>query len=250
MTQDLGQHFLIDKKILDLEVKIAKIKKKESIIEIGAGTGALTKELSKKAGKVLAYEIDEQFKPALDEIEKENENLKIIYGDALKQPWSEADKIVSNIPYHLSEQTILKSIEDDVKELILIVGENFKKILEEKKTKTGIIADLFFDFEAIEKIPKSAFSPIPRTDSYLIKLKRKKETSKFNVNNILEQIISKNGKIKNAILYSLVEKGKTKNEAREIISSLGVHDTVLEKPVKSITGEFLSLLRERLEGLI
>ena len=55
--------------------------------------------------------------------------------------------------------------------------------------------------------------------------------------------------IKNAILYSLVEQGKTKNQAREIIEKLKIDEHILEKPIAGITGRFMKILKERLEKL-
>ena len=65
----------------------------------------------------------------------------------------------------------------------------------------------------------------------------------------LASILSRRGKIKNALLYSLVDKGKTKREARQKIENLGLSKQVLEKPISRITGRFLIRLSENLEKL-
>ena len=59
--------------------------------------------------------------------------------------------------------------------------------------------------------------------------------------------MSKNGKIKNSIIYSLVESGKTKNQAREILNKIGLHESILEKPAKKLTAELIKRIKENLE---
>ncbi|MBU3907559.1 MAG: methyltransferase [Nanoarchaeota archaeon] len=249
-NKEKDQHFLIDKKILAKEIETAGLSKNDKVIEIGAGTGILTKELAKHCKEVLAFEIDKRFKDSLDQIKKENKNnnLKIIYDNALNYNWEGYNKIVSNLPYSLSEPAILNAISPSIEELTLIVGENFKNLLSEKESKIGIIADLFYDFHPIAKVNKQSFFPSPRVDSWLIQLTKKGELS--NAEKILQGIVLKNGKVKNAVLYSLLEQGNTKNQAREIINKLGIHEAVLNKPVKKLTGKFLLRLKEELENLI
>jgi len=237
------QHFLQDEKILNLEIKEAKLNSTDRVIEVGAGDGRLTKKILEKECRVLAFETDESFKIGLEEIKTENPKLKLIFGDAKKHSWEGANKIVANIPYSMSEPLIHKMIYEGISEGVLIVGENFKEILEKKETKIGIIANLYFNFKFICKIDKKKFEPVPRVNSYMINFKIKKPDKSEK---LLRGIIEKNGKIKNAIIYAFVESGKTKNLAREFIMNSGLDNSVLEKPVKSLSGRVLEMLRREL----
>lgn len=243
LDSEKEQHFLKDEKILDLEIKEAKLKVNDRVIEIGAGDGRLTKKILEKKCHVLAFESDEKFKEELEEIKKENAKLKLVFGDAKKFSWEGSNKIVANIPYSMSEPLIFKLIYEAIEDGILIVGENFKEILEKKETKIGIIANLYFSFRFIQKIDKSKFEPAPRVNSWMIGFKEKKANEKEM---ILRRIIEKNGKTKNAIIYAFVESGKTKNQAREFIANSDLDEEILEKPVKSISGKVLEMLGERL----
>ena len=187
---DLGQHFLVDEKVIKKFIDECEIKSEDKIIEIGAGTGIITEKiLEKKPEKLLAFEIDKNFTSDLE---------------------------------NLAEQIILKAIENpEVQKMILICGESFKKILEEKQEKIGIISDLYYQFYPIEKVSKSSFNPAPRVNSWIVKLERKKDFDN-QTDEIIAKILNKNGKIKNAILYSLVESGKTKNQAREIVDKMNL----------------------------
>ena len=250
ITKDLdkGQHFLVDNEIIKKEVAFANISKKDRIIEIGAGGGNLTAELVKKADEVLAFEIDKRYAKKLESLKKKNKNLKIIYDDAFNYSWKNYTKIVSNIPYFISEQLINKAIKDETPEMTLIVGEKFKEKLSiSQKSKIGIISNLFYDIEFALKVNKKCFSPQPRVNSWLIKLKKKEKFS--DMESILISILRRSGKLKNAIIYSLVKKGWTKKESKRIIKDMNIQEQVLEKPISRITGKFLIRLAENLEKI-
>ncbi len=241
---DKGQHFLIDENILKREILEAKLKKKDKIIEIGAGTGKLTEKLAEESGKVLAFEIDERFKDKLISLGMKYKNLTIIFDNALNYSWKVYGKIVSNIPYYLSEEVINKAIKEDIKELILIIGENFKKLLF-SDSKIGLIAEKFYKIEEIIDIPRESFEPMPRVDSVLIKLEKK---NKINyLDRIILDIAFGEGKVKNSIVRALNKTGKTKRQAKYIIDKLRLDEKILNKPAKMITAKLLLRIEEGLK---
>lgn len=245
---ELGQHFLVDKKVIEKTISESNLSKEDRVIEVGAGKGALTEKLAEKSGEVVAFEIDEKLKPFLDDIEMKHKNLKVVYRDALKFSWEGYNKIVSNSPYALAEPIIKKSIEANVDELILIVGEKFKYVVLENKSKAGVVTNLFFDFKPITEIKKESFSPMPRVDSWLVRLQRKRKLSKEE--RVLQSIVFKKGKIKNAIINSLVSEGMTKNQSRDLLNKMNLHDDVLNKPVGSLTGRVLEEIKKSLKSQV
>jgi len=82
----LGQNFLINKDILSEIIKAADLNKNDTVLEIGPGLGILTKELAKKAKKVIAIEKDEKLVKILKKELAHFKNIKIIEGDILKLP--------------------------------------------------------------------------------------------------------------------------------------------------------------------
>lgn len=241
LNSEKQQHFLKNKEILKKEIEVAKLNKKDSVIEIGSGDGRLTSFISKKAGFVTAFETDKSFKENLENLKLKNVNF--IFGNALKNSWGSHNKIVSNIPYSLSEPVIIKAIHEEVKELTLIVGENFATLLKEKTTKVGVIANLYFKIEYIQKIDKKEFEPIPRVNSFLLHLTRKKPTE---IELVLQSILEKESKTKNAIIKTLQNYGKTKNQAREIIKKMELNTETLNKSVKTISVKFIEKLNDGL----
>lgn len=233
---DKGQHILIDRHVLEKEIEAAGLNKKDKVIEIGAGTGNLTEELCKKAGKVLAFEIDEKFRDKLIELGEKHENLIVIFDNALNYKWKDYNKTVSNIPYYLSEEIVSKAIAENIKELVLIIGDNFRELLF-SDSKIGLIARKFYSIEEIMKVSKESFKPIPRVDSALIRMKKKGRINRLD-KTILDIVFAK-GKLKNALVRALLKLGKTKRQSKDIVNKINLDDIVLEKPAKMITDKLL-----------
>lgn len=241
----LDQHFLVKKSLIQEEIKLAEVSTKDNILEIGAGNGNLTKELIKTKANVFCFEIDNRYLEDLYKLKKNYNNLEVIYGNALNYSWIDYNKIVSNIPYGISEPLMNKAIKEEVNFLVLIVGEKFKKILKNKNSKTGFIVNLFYDVEYIKKINKKEFYPVPRVNSWLIKLKKKDNLSKKE--EILQELILYEGKIKNALIYSLVKQDYTKRRAKEFLENLSLNKNILEKSTKKLTIRLLRRLDKYLD---
>src|SRR5437870_2117624 len=79
----LGQNFLVDRNVVDRIIDAVHPEPAETIIEIGSGRGALTSQLTEKAGHVIAIEFDRDLIPALREKFAASPNLKLVEADAL-----------------------------------------------------------------------------------------------------------------------------------------------------------------------
>jgi len=238
-----SQHMLEDEKILNEIIENADISENEKILEIGAGTGNLTKLLAEKSKEVVSFEVDEKFKEILKEIKNKNKNLEIIFDSCLNYSWTKFDKIIANIPYFLSEAILIKAINSEIKNLVLVVGERLKeKLLGEDKI--GLIVKKFYEVKPIIKIEKEKFNPVPRVNSWMIKLEKKKEISELD--KMLLEIVLNKGKIKNSIIKSLTSRGYTKNQSRDVLEKLKLYIPVKEKPTQRITAKLLKNIEEEL----
>ncbi|MFH0798117.1 MAG: rRNA adenine N-6-methyltransferase family protein [Candidatus Woesearchaeota archaeon] len=239
MKEDSGQHFMADTELIKRIVKYAKIRKGETVLEIGAGKGALTKELAKKA-KVVAVETDESFRDELKEIE----NAEFHFCDAIMflKENRKFDRIVANIPYMISEPLLnaLKNVE--FKLAVLTVGSNFAQILiGEKEAKLSITMPLFFEIKKLEDVSKEAFTPMPRTDSAVIEIKLRKKIGKNE--EALRDFLTQEDKLaKNALRETLTRHNKmTKREAKEMIEKM---EMKLEKNLKLLSLEEIKKIKE------
>lgn len=235
----MDQHFMVDEKALERIVSAAGLKKNETVLEIGAGTGLLTERLAKMAGKVIAIEMDEKL---AKELEKRfaSSNVLVISGNALeKMKGLSFDKIASNIPYSISEALIQEMIFHSFKCAVLTVPKGFYYRLV-GGSKLGIFAGLFFKVELIGDVPKNAFSPRPKTSSVLIKVELKRLTGNKKV--LKELFLQRDKKIKNALLEAFCKVEKlTRNQARERLKKLG-NNNLLEKRLSVLNADELKIL--------
>lgn len=240
-TIRLDQHFLINEKILKKIVDLAKINKKEIILEIGAGRGNLTKLLAKSAKKVYAIEKD---KNLFFELKKLNKNIVPILGDALKMKFPKFDKIVSNIPYTISEPLIQKLIYHDFKLAVLLVSENFSnRLIGNKRTKLSLISETFFSIKLHTILSPKFFEPEPKVYSRIITLNPIKPNFKGLI--FQEFLKQKDKKVKNALREAIIKSGLkfnkkiTKRRARTTITNININ-----KKVANLNLEELEKIRD------
>lgn len=192
-TKSLGQNFLTDKNIIDQIIEGAGIGPEDLVIEIGPGLGVLTREAARKAGKVIAVEIDKKLLPILAETLADCENTEVINQDILKTDVNQLIaeekkqgfrqvKILGNLPYYITTPIIMKLLEDGVEaESITVMMQ--KEVADRiqsspgKKTYGAISAAVqyYCQPEIVARVPRGAFIPQPNVDSAVLKLTLRKE---------------------------------------------------------------------------
>ncbi len=183
----LDQFFLQDDKILDEEVALAKLKSSDTVLEVGAGPGNLTIRLS-KAAHVLAVEKDYAFSRILKGIK----NADAILGDAIefleslrskgesKSPAKGSpnrsdmafNKIVSNIPYSISQPLLLELFRHRWDTAVLCVQKEFAEKLVSKE-RLGVLMSDIAEIKLVRDVPASAFYP-PAVPSAMVVIKQEK----------------------------------------------------------------------------
>lgn len=181
LNTDLGQHFLIDREILDQIMDAAAIEDTDDVIEIGPGIGVLTRELLHDAGHVTAVELDKRMIPLLTEFAANEPELRaklrVVEGNALLFPLpNQPYKIVANIPYHITSPLLRHAfIESPVRPTtmtILIQREVAEKICDtENAGILTILVSLFGTPSIVCRVPPSSFLPPPAVQSAVLHIK-------------------------------------------------------------------------------
>ena len=237
----LGQNFLVDKNIVKLEIKEAEVSADETVLEIGAGYGALTLELAKTAKKVIAVEIDDELVPLLEKrlAEEGLKNVDIICEDVLKAEMPSFDKCVSNIPYQISSK-IIEMLGKYGKFSVLIMQKEFAVRLvaqpgEKNYSRISILAQYHFIPVFVRKVGNKCFYPVPKVDSAIVKLFPRKvkpfvSDEKFFFQFVKAVFIHKNQKLWKAVSHSKREMELDK----KILSELGKKLTDADMKVKDL----------------
>ena len=182
-----GQNFLIDKNILEKIVDAANLTKEDCVLEIGPGIGTMTQYLAKRAGIVIAIEIDKNLIPILQDTLSSYNNVKIINADILKvdinriieeENRGKPIKIVANLPYYITTPIIMQLFESHIAlESITVMVQ--KEVADRMQALPGtkdygalsLAVKYYSEPEIITRVPASCFMPRPNVDSTVIRLK-------------------------------------------------------------------------------
>jgi 16S rRNA (adenine1518-N6/adenine1519-N6)-dimethyltransferase len=195
-----GQNFLIDQNILQFIVRSAELSRNDVILEIGSGTGSLTRLIAEKAGHVFAVEMDRKLFEILGETLQDCNNVTTINKDILKSKHhihpeiieTVSDyiqtaasppagdlcvKVISNLPYYISTPIIIDLLQEvlPIKFMILTLQLDItNRMMAHPGTKDygilSIMTKLFADAKVLKKLPPSVFWPVPLVDSAIIKM--------------------------------------------------------------------------------
>lgn len=185
-SKSLGQNFLIDGNVINKILEKSDINKKDYILEIGPGIGTLTRELSKKADKVVAVEIDKNLIPILNKTLSECENIEIVHGDILKVDLNKIFneklrngnvKVIGNLPYYITTPIIMKLLEAKLpidKIIVMVQKEVAVRMQSSPGNKDygalSVAVQYYSKPQIIVNVPRHVFMPKPNVDSAVVVL--------------------------------------------------------------------------------
>jgi len=183
-TYAYGQNFLADPNIVRRIVTLADLDETSNVVEIGAGTGAITAALSVCAGTVVAYEIDESLAPILAETVGGFTNVELRFddasrldlGEALDQgPWT----LVANLPYNVGTGIVLDALRQSPqigRFVVMMQKEVADRLVAHAGTKTyglpSVVTGLYARSSFVFVVPPQVVEPRPRVESAVILLDR------------------------------------------------------------------------------
>ena len=180
--KSLGQHFLINKKILKKIVSLDDIKDK-IIFEIGPGRGALTKEiLQNNPKRLILIEKDKNLKTYLFKLQEKFEDIvSFIDDDVLNINLKDFNynkvKIISNLPFNIASTLIIKLIKnyDIIESMVLMVQKEVAERLSAKVStpfysRLSVLIQLHAEIEKVFDVEPNNFKPRPKVESTVIKI--------------------------------------------------------------------------------
>jgi 16S rRNA (adenine1518-N6/adenine1519-N6)-dimethyltransferase len=180
----LGQHFLVDKEVLEVITAAAEVTPEDIIVEVGPGLGILTEALARKAGGVIAIELDDRLAALLKKTLASFDNVTIINDDVLNiEPgdllvgWgaNPVYKVVANLPYYITSPVLRHFLDTTVKPKVMIVMVQ-KEVAEAIAAKPGdmsllsISVQFYGKPEIVSYVPAQSFYPAPEVDSAVLRI--------------------------------------------------------------------------------
>ena len=206
-----GQNFLKDERIVNKIVSVCDITKNDLVIEVGPGRGILTKKLSDVSKSVVAYEIDSELFPYLEDLANNFNNIKFIFDDFMSRDISKDienysyDNIyfVSNVPYYITTPILMKLIESDISfnKIVMMVqkevGDRFSA--REGSRDYGSISVFLNYYYYVKKeflVSRNEFVPVPNVDSVVVSFSKKENTLKVNNKDVFHKLVRDSFKFK------------------------------------------------------
>jgi 16S rRNA (adenine1518-N6/adenine1519-N6)-dimethyltransferase len=183
--KSLGQHFLVDERVLGRIVSAAELTSEDTVVEVGPGLGILTRELTQQAGRVIAVETDSDMVGALGELLAQSPNLSVVHGDMMRMdPASLVTspdsvpakyKVVANIPYYITSAVLRHFLEASRQPTLIVVmvqKEVGKAIVAQPGDMSLLAVSIQFYGKPsiVARVPARSFYPPPKVDSVVLRI--------------------------------------------------------------------------------
>ena len=188
LKKSLAQHILVDRGVLAKVVRAAHLTGDDTVVEVGAGSGVLTRELSKKAHRVVAVEIDSALAGTLREEFASYPNVEVVHGDILELPLAsllapqgplaeEASfKVVANLPYHITSPVLRYFLERDLRpsEMVVMIQKEVAEsiVASPGHASTLSVAIHFYGHpQLVATVSPRSFYPSPHVESAILRIR-------------------------------------------------------------------------------
>jgi len=184
-NKSFGQNFLIDRSVLRRIIEAAEINAGDQVLELGAGTGVLTRELARHARRVVAVELERNMLSLLAETTRNFANVELIernllYVDPVEIFGAEAYKLVANLPYYITAPTFRHFLESANPPRLLVVMVQYEvaqRIVAAPGNLSllGVSIQFYGKPDIVAHVPARAFYPAPKVDSAILRVDLKDE---------------------------------------------------------------------------
>lgn len=189
LKKGLGQNFITDLSVCPAIAEQAEIDG-EGVLEIGPGAGVLTRELAKRAKKVVALEVDRRLKPLLGETLNGFDNASVRFDDAMtcdlkaliREEFGDMPvSVCANLPYYITSPLILRLLEEElpIRAITVMVQKEaaIRLCAEMGSRDCGPVTAAvryYADPEILFSVGRNSFLPPPKVDSAVIRLTLRK----------------------------------------------------------------------------
>lgn len=180
--KSLGQHFLVDRRALARIADAALLEPDDTVIEVGPGLGVLTREIGRRAGRVISVEIDSGLAGMLSSDPATGNNITVVNADILQtSPVSllpsgvEEYKVVANLPYYITGAVLRHFLESAMQPrlMVIMVQKEVARSITAMPGQMSLLSigvQLFGKAEIVTSVPAKSFHPVPKVDSAVVRV--------------------------------------------------------------------------------
>lgn len=226
--KDYGQNFLVEPEISKKIVDALNIDDKDTIMEVGPGLGSLTHFLSLKNNETTVVDVDRRMVDFLNVVYKDS-NIKIIENDIRKSGVSNYSKIVGNLPYNITTETIqyfLLNAKKAQRMVFMIQSETFAHFYDVEGKEygpTSVLIHLLGNIEKLFVVKAGSFYPVPKCNSTVFAININARIDYFNAINAFKMAKQLFINRRKTILNNLTNYLKNKDLANELCTDLNIN---------------------------
>jgi len=248
-----GQHWLKDEQILNHIVAAAAVSPTDTVLEIGPGTGLLTRRLVPYTSRLVAVEIDRELCRRLRQEFQGADHFYLVEGDYLSldlpqefvsqcidknsqaPAWQPPNKVVANIPYYITGP-ILENLLGRISQpnpnpfesiVLLVQKEVGDRVCAQPGTRAfgalSVRVQYLADCEIVCPVPAKAFSPPPKIDSAVVKLMPRPLATPAEDPKRLETLVKVGFATKRKMLRNNLKSLVDRDRLTTILEELGVN---------------------------
>ena len=256
-NHSLGQNFITDTELLQKIVEISGVGADDTVIEIGAGAGTLSRELAKKAKKLYAFELDKNLAPILKQT-LDFDNAEVIFKDILKLSDDEIKtivggkfKVVANLPYYVTTPMIMRFLESalNVESITVMVQQEVAMRLAANPDTSdyGVITvavALRGEASIPLKVDKKYFYPIPKVDSAVVKIDVDRSKYPDTDKTALMKLVKSGFMMRRKVLTNNLKAsyGISREQGEKLLSDIGLNSNVRGESLS--VEKYIELLQE------
>jgi len=217
-TDDFDQHFLVNLEAIEELVGAAELRPGDRVLEIGCGTGNITRPLAASGAAVIGYEVDERLRRRLYDVER-LPNVTIHYRDFLTvnliQPF---DKVVSNPPFSLVEPMFKRfAFTQPTPWMTLVLGQTFSASAraapdEPQYNRTSLLTQACWEVRQLAELSVADFQPPPRTPAAILQFEPAPERRDAAIRKLVAKAFVRQAGIRLRDLLALVSSRSRSSE--------------------------------------
>jgi len=218
--KSLGQVFLIEPSVQEKILELAELGAADTIVEIGPGTGTLTRDILPHVKRLIALEIDPALVSFLHTSMRKSSNLHLLCADALRFDYERASavlgtrlKVIGNLPYVISAPLLFTFLEQRRAFSLLIL--------------MSVLCRAYFHIRLERQVSRNCFSPVPKVDSAVLRFIPREaglcpEGAERAFREVVKAAFSKRRKTLFNALRSSLPKGIAGERLRKILEDCGI----------------------------
>ena len=179
-NKSFGQNFLVSRAVLQQIVEAAELGAGDQVLEVGAGTGVLTRELARLARRVVAVELEQNMLALLEKTTSDFSNIELVARNLLylnpeEVFGRERYKLVANLPYYITAPTFRHFLESDNPPDLLVVMVQYEvaqRIVAGPGDLSllGVSVQFYGQPRIVARVPANSFYPAPKVDSAILRV--------------------------------------------------------------------------------